>query len=474
MSLRWRILGSFIFVVLLTALLTIGVSYWNTQRQLAEFTAEIGSEEAEFLAQFLSQEYTFTNGWNNVEQILFDTGYYFDEALIVDEFQISSDEIATFFIEPPSRVVVLDITDHVIVDSAKVLEVGTQLTDSESLGESDLVYDLRTREQVGTVFVEINPDFLVDESANFLADTLFTTLIGGLITAIIVSLLAAWFAQRITAPVTALTEATLALAEQGQAELLPVTSTDELGQMSQAFNRMTTSLQTQRGLRKRLIDDVSHELNTPLSVIQLEAKGLHDGLQEPREAAEHIIQEVEMLRNLVHDLNWLAETDSGELRLNLEPCTLSDLLAAEGSRWQTQAQAQQIQLTLQTMPNMPDVQLDKMRISQVLGNLLRNALQHTDPHGNISIAATFGSTAGSNSNCAVITIADDGVGIDPAVLPHIFDRFYRADQSRNRFTGGRGLGLAITQAIVEAHHGSIMISSDGIGQGTTARIELPL
>ena len=117
--------------------------------------------------------------------------------------------------------------------------------------------------------------------------------------------------------------------------------------MSAAFNEMTAALETQRELRRRLINDVSHELNTPLSVILLEARGLRDGLQTPEEASGHIIEEVERLRGLVTDLNWLAETDHGELRLTFEESPVHELLAEEVERWQPQAQARQVELSME-------------------------------------------------------------------------------------------------------------------------------
>ena len=142
-----------------------------------------------------------------------------------------------------------------------------------------------------------------------------------------------------------MTDATQAIA-QGESANLPVTSSDELGKMSEAFNRMTAALETQRELRRRLINDVAHELNTPLSVIRLEARGLGDGLQTPERASENIIEEVNRLRGLVTDLNWLAETDHGEFRLAFEPCSVHELLTAEVERWQPQSQAKQVELSL--------------------------------------------------------------------------------------------------------------------------------
>ena len=283
-------------------------------------------------------------------------------------------------------------------------------------------------------------------------------------------LLAAWLSKLITAPVTALTEATQAIA-QGDKTILLVTSSDELGRMSAAFNQMTSTLETQRQLRRRLINDVSHELNTPLSVIQLEAVGLRDGLQTPESASGHIIQEVDRLRGLVTDLNWLAETDYGELRLTLQASSIYELLTAEVERWQPQSQARQVKLSLLVSDNLPDldVDLDRTRMSQALGNVLSNAVHYTEAGGNIVVRAEL-----ESDRALDIWVVDNGIGIDAADLPHVFDRFYRADQSRSHGIGGTGLGLAITRAIVETYGGSIIATSDGLGQGATVTIRLPL
>ena len=228
-------------------------------------------------------------------------------------------------------------------------------------------------------------------------------------------------------------------------------------------------METQRELRRRLINDVSHELNTPLSVIQLEAKGLRDGLQTPESASDHIIQEVERLRGLVTDLDWLAETDHGELRLTLEEVTVYDLLTAEVDRWQPQSKARQVGLSLEVSADLPDMDLDRMRMSQALGNLLSNAIHGAEAGGSIVLRAGL-----ESDEELAISIIDDGIGIDAADLPHVFDRFYRTDQSRSRGIGGTGLGLAITRAIVEAHGGTIAVASDGPGQGVSVTIRLPL
>ena len=157
--------------------------------------------------------------------------------------------------------------------------------------------------------------------------------------------------------------------------------------MSAAFNQMTATLARQRDLRRQLLNDVAHELNTPLSVIQLEAKGLRDDLQTPESAADHIIQEVARLRGLVTDLSSLAETDHGELILTREATSLCQLLNAEVGRWQPLAETRQVALSLRVAPDLPDLNLDRLRIGQALGNVLSNAIHCTEAGGHIVIRA---------------------------------------------------------------------------------------
>ena len=471
MSLRWRIMGSTVLVIVLTVLVSVGVGYYATQSRLGVFVDRIGGDEASQLARSLSQEYTAAGGWETVDTSLVQAGYIYDEVSHEESSQEGNsqegnEETTAFFHHDRVRVVITDIDARVVKDNLAELSSGTAAPDLD--GHPETVFDLTTNQPVGHVYVDVNHEFLSTESDGFLSTLLYITVIGGMLTVGVAILLAAWVSKRITAPVKALTDATQAIA-QGDSSQLQVTSSDELGRMSAAFNRMTSTLETQRDLRQRLISDVSHELNTPLSVIQLEASGLRDGLQTPESASDHIIQEVDRLRGLVTDLNSLAETDYGELRLTPEATSIYELLTAEVDRWQPQSQTRQVRLSLEICPNLPDMALDRMRISQALGNVLSNAIHCTEAGGNIVFTAAL-----DNGGGLTITIIDDGIGIDPADLPHVFDRFYRTDQSLSRGIAGTGLGLAITQAIVEAHGGTIAVTSSGLGQGVAATIRLPL
>ena len=465
MLLRWRIMASMVFVILLTVAVTVVLGYCTAQTRLGSFVDEIGVDQARRLALSLSREYTTAGGWQTVNRTLSEAGYIYEAELPRERSEEHEDESFELFHRDPIRVVIVGVDGRVVMDSAAELVPGAMAPELD--GRRETVIDLTTNQPVGHVYVDVNHDFLSSESHGFLNSLFYVTGIGGLLTVGVGVFLAAWLSKRITGPVTALTKATQEIS-RGDTTRLPVTSGDELGQMSTAFNRMASSLATQRELRRRLVNDVSHELNTPLSVIQLEARGLRDGLQTSEATSDHIVQEVERLRGLVTDLNSLAETDYGELTLARDEMSIRDLLAAELDRWRPQAQARQIDVSLDVDPHLPDLRLDQMRMSQALSNVLSNAIDCTPDGGNIVLRAEPEDDA-----VVAISIVDDGVGIDAADLPHVFDRFYRTDDSRLRRRQGRGLGLSIARSIIEAHDGSVDITSDGLGHGVSVMIRLP-
>lgn len=458
MSLRWRILRVLTLMTALMVSLSLGLGYYAARQQFDAFVDELGRREAKDLAGRLSRAYTEAAGWETLEAVLAEEGYLYEvESEHGEGDEGESEESALFHIDR-IRIVIVNLAGWIIHDN--FAEFASAQAAPDLAGQRTEILDLQIGQTVGYAYVDVNQDFLASESLGFLRELLLRSIIGGLLIIAMALLLATSLSKRITAPVTALTQA---MTQLDDAAPLPVASDDELGRMSMAFNQMTRELHKQRGLRKSLIDDVSHELNTPLTVIQLEAKGLLDGLQKPTQAARRIIQEVRMLHNLVNDLNWLAETDSGEAQFKLESCALDQLLISEVERWQPPAQAQHISLSLRPLPTLPTLQLDPMRIRQALGNIIHNALQHT-PQGQVAVAATI-----KDDEYLQISVTDDGAGIAASDLPHLFHRFYRTAPSR-----GRGLGLDIARAIIEAHGGSIAVHSDGVGRGARVEFRLPL
>ena len=300
-SLYGRILRAFVLIVVLAVALGVGVGYYVTQEQMDGFVEHLIAVEADNVARSLGRAYTSSGGWTAVDRVLADAGYRYDEGEAGHEGDGEREERGseTFHAERV-RIVVGDGDGRVVHDNLSRLQPGAPAPELD--GERVAVIDGETARPVGEVYVDVERAFLATESHGLLRRILTATALGGVLIAVVALALAAWISGRITAPVTRLTAAARTVARQGASALLPITSSDELGQMSAAFNRMTNALQTQRDLRRRLIDDLSHELNTPLSVIQLEAKGLLDGLQEPAPAADGIVREVTMLRNLTQIL----------------------------------------------------------------------------------------------------------------------------------------------------------------------------
>jgi signal transduction histidine kinase len=457
-SIRWRILGAFLLVILLTVVISTGFDYWTGVKELTDFSTKIRTED---LASILSKQYTDDKGWENLDSILIKYGAKFTPEV----FRDAEAKGVTPNQWIPWRVVVKNLNGDIIADTFEGLDQNA--VEFQLQGNPAMIRNVETGQTIGTVTIVINRDYVTAESRRYLAGILYPRLIQGLITAIVAMLLAVWLSRRITAPVIALTEATKVVVDSGDTQLLPVNSSNEMGQMSASFNQMMRSLETQRELRKRLIDDVAHELSTPLSVIRLEAKGLQDGIKPSTEAADLIIGEVDLLGNLVYDLNWLAETDSGALRLEMSSHDMGQLLTAEVERWQLPTQAANIELVLYPLPvDLPFIQIDAARISQALGNLIENALQHSPQGGRITIQCQL------DGDSVVTSVCDTGAGIPAEDLPHIFERFYRAYSSRQKGAGRRGLGLAIVKQIVEAHQGLVWVESE-LGTGSCFYFHLP-
>jgi histidine kinase len=235
------------------------------------------------------------------------------------------------------------------------------------------------------------------------------------------------------------------------------------------FNQMAGKLDQVESMRRRLIGDVSHELRTPLTAIKGSMEGLMDGvLPATQETFQQIHTEADRLNRLVDDLQELSRVEAHAYQLDIRWLDISDFIQTVTKRLAPQFEAKRITLNLELAPDVPRALADEDRIVQVLTNLTENALQHTPENGKVTIAVR------RTGNEAQISVRDTGIGIPLEHLPHIFDRFYRVDKSRSRRAGGgRGIGLTIARALVEAHGGRIWAESAGEGQGSTFTFTLP-
>ncbi len=279
--------------------------------------------------------------------------------------------------------------------------------------------------------------------------------------------LAAVFSRQISTPLHQISAAAQAIANGDHSSRVQPANVRELADLAASFNRMAEALQQADQQRRQLTADIAHELRTPLAIIKGQLEGIQDGVYAAdAEQIASLLAEVALLERLINDLHLLALADTGQLPLYRESVAPA-MLANEAVRSFAQSAAERsIQLAAEIAANLPDIEVDPQRIAQVLGNLISNALRHTPANGSVTLSVTCAQEG------VVFSVRDTGTGIDPADLPHIFDRFYRADRSRTRSSGGAGLGLAIARRLVEAHGGQIWATSQP-GRGTTVSFRLP-
>lgn len=316
--------------------------------------------------------------------------------------------------------------------------------------------------------------------ATYLASVDRAILVAALLSALAAITLGLWIARRITRPLADLSDAAKEVAAGKLAHRVKVPSGDELGQVASAFNTMAESLERNEQARRRMVADIAHELRTPLTVIEGTVDGMLDGVFDlDRGNLESVKEEVALLTKLVADLRTLSLAEAGQLSLEREPVDLVELARRAVARVEPLAQRKAVSCRLEGNGAVPEVEVDPERMGQVLGNLLDNAVRHTHRGGTITVSVgvsrdgpTCPSGDGSGQGCVAISVADTGEGVPLESLPHLFDRFYRADESRSRKSGGSGLGLAIVKQLVEAHGGRVWAESEP-GKGSRFVVELP-
>jgi signal transduction histidine kinase len=301
------------------------------------------------------------------------------------------------------------------------------------------------------------------------------TILWATLASFIAAVIAAYFISRqVVRPVLLMLKASQRVAEGEYRERLNIPGIphrkqlDELNQLALSFNKMAEKLEKTEAMRLQLIGDVSHELRTPLTVIKGSMEGLIDGVLPARnETYQQIYAEADRLQRLVNDLQELSRIEAGAFSIELRPVQVSNLIEKVLSQLVQQFKAKNLEIETYLPPGAVEVLADEDRIFQVLTNLVGNALQYSLPGGKISI------TASVKPGAVEISIADTGIGISPEHIQHVFERFYRADKSRARASGGSGIGLTIAKVLVNAHQGSIWVESAGEGKGSTFHFTLP-
>jgi signal transduction histidine kinase len=322
---------------------------------------------------------------------------------------------------------------------------------------------------VGTLLIDrpaIPPLSVIDAAYN--RRTTFSAVASGLGAALVAGVVGLMLAGRIARPLQGLTSAAGRMARHDLTARVQVTGNDELAVLGTEFNRMAEELGRQEQLRRTMVADVAHELRTPVAILRSQFEAIQDGAAEATvETLLPMHDEVLRLTRLLDDLQILSLTDAGQLPLNRRPIDPGELAEQTASAFRAAAAGKGIDFQVGATGQPPIINADPDRIKQVLLNLLGNALRHTPPGGTIQLEVS------STANEVHFAVVDTGEGINPADLPHLFDRFYRGDKSRSRSGGGSGLGLAIARGIAESHGGSVSAVSTP-GHGSRFTLSLPV
>ncbi|MFJ6102199.1 sensor histidine kinase [Streptomyces sp. NPDC092359] len=275
-------------------------------------------------------------------------------------------------------------------------------------------------------------------------------------------------ATRLVRPLRALTLAAQLMKDGETTAPVPVRSDNEIGRLAAAFNDMAAHRARLEHQRREMVGDVAHELRTPLSTIRGWLEGAQDGVADLDPAfVSSLLEEAIQLQHIIDDLQDLAQADAGELRLSPAPVGVGELLAQVAAAQTPRAETAGVRLAVTFPDGLPDLTADPVRLRQAVGNLVSNAVRHTPHGGTVTLRAR---AAGSR---LTVEVEDTGSGIPAEDLPYVFDRFWRADKSRNRRTGGSGLGLAIVRKLAEAHGGTATARSTP-GEGSVFILELPV
>jgi len=480
--LLFKLMGAFLLITGLGTVVMSLLTSRATEDAFNLYTTRSGQIWTQRLIPILTSYYEKTNDWNGVGAVI--ENYLNNQATsgissstpgqvhgVGQGQQSGSGELMGIF---DQQLILVDQNGLVVSDTQNEL-VGKQLS------SADLKYGTQITVQntlVGTLVITPNDKISEGTPAYEFRHSVQNAIISSaIITGVIASLIGALLFFQITSPLRQLSRAAKAIASGNLQQQVDIRTKDEFGELGSTFNQMADSLAKAEIQRQNLMADVAHELRTPLTAIQGTLEGIQDGvLPYDDEQLTALYGETLLLNRLIGDLRLLSLAEAGQLKLELAETDLNKLINHAVEQYLPQASQKGILLTASIQTNSQRILIDPDRITQVIYNLIGNALRYTSKDGSITLQAT--ELPGDNS--IQISVTDTGYGIDQENLPYIFDRFYRADKSRSRSSGGSGLGLAIVKQLIQAHGGQVQAASpifwdqDGNGYGTTVSFTLPI
>lgn len=459
MSMRWRLFLAFCVIILITvATIALFVRH-NLEQEVRSYVLRGGRIAPSELISQLEQYYASHLSWSGAEEIL---GHHFTMSGMMERGRRGMGQGN----RPSDALRIADKNGVIVVDTLNQYS-------QASLNPADLRKDAYPLELEGEVVGYLLPQAGMAFPSELGETALIESLNRGLLTAALISgvvalVLSVGLAYAVSRPVQQLTKAVSFLSGGDLNQRVDVRGRDELSRLGYAFNQMAESLERSEDNRRAMTADIAHELRTPLAIQRAHLEAIQDGIYPlTLENLDPVMEQNHTLAHLVEDLRTLALADAGELRMQIRPTDLKDLVQRLAARFQSRAES--LNITIQTrLPREETIfQVDPDRINQILNNLVSNALRYTPENGTIRIELGV-----QGQSAAVITVSDSGAGIPEESLPYIFERFYRADKSRSRQEGGTGLGLAIARQLAQMHGGSLTAANAPTG-GAVFTLTLP-
>jgi signal transduction histidine kinase len=457
-SLKSKLTLSYAMVIVLCVLLISGVTNYFSDKHFREYVQQNQEQRNKDIVAQLSRQYKDNGEWD------------YDEIETIGVNALENGLIIK--VKDESGNIIWDATRH---NNGMCQRILTQMSNNISKrypfikGEyTEIPYTIYdTLNKVGVVEIgSYGAYYLNDHDLNFI-NTLNEVLVGaGFLSLIFAIAIGHIMSKRLTSPISSVIESAKAI-EKGyfSNRVSSKTDTTEINQLTETINALADTMEKQELLRKRLTADLAHELRTPLATLQSHMEAMIDGIWEPE--TERLISchdEIVRISKMVGDLEKLARYEGENLILSKEYFDITELIRRLVQNFENGFLNKNIETTI--LGKKEEVYADKDKISQVIVNLLSNALKYTPQGGAVEISVR------KAEDVTEIAIRDNGPGIPEEDLPYIFERFYRADKSRNRLTGGSGIGLTIAKSIVTAHGGNIEVKSFK-GLGTEFIISIP-
>lgn len=450
---RVRLILSFVTVTVITILSMVGIALTTQAREVRSFMLHGGMTGVDEIASDLEDYYTRNGSWDGVQFEIFGPGH--GQGGMMGQGGMGG--------MMSQRLVLADSSGAILLDTS-TRSSGGQLTQEQM----NSAVPLRSKEKlVGYLLAEGGVSVGPSAQSNLLKRLNRAALISGAIAFGLSLLLALLLSFSLLRPVRDLTKAARGLEKGDLSHRVQVRGGDELAELGRGFNRMADSLQHSEESRRAMTADIAHELRNPLAVQRAQLEAMQDGIYPMTpENLSSVLEQNTLLTRVVEDLRTLALADAGQLELEKSSTNLKSLVERVVDRFKAQADARQVDISIEASGELPQLQLDPLRIEQVFGNLLGNALRYTPQGGTIRIGLT------PSSRSVMLTVRDSGPGIPPDSMDRIFERFYRGDKSRSRSEGGSGLGLAIARQLARAHGGDLRATNHPQG-GAQLTLVLP-